>query len=205
MNSAYLTMPKPLVASDTGKNQQLPTNANQPSLPSHYLSRNGSPYRVVLDLNYGGCSYALLTVLLLSSMAFHRCHIATTFCEGGNVVLQASGGTAFSWLRNGFPIAGSNASTIIANQAGTYQCQITGSGTCSGSSNSIAVNVLPNPAIAFTTSCYNSDSAEIRVTSPGAVFLDYRRHNLLHHCKRGRRFRILCYRDTVQPMPADQL
>ncbi|MFN8181156.1 MAG: T9SS type A sorting domain-containing protein [Bacteroidota bacterium] len=159
-----------LVASDTGRTGNYPlTQANLP-LPSHYLSRNGSPYRVVLELNYGGCSYAYADSVVVLNGPSIAATSPTTFCEGGSVVLQASGGTSFSWLRNGFPIAGSNASTIIANQAGTYQCQITGSGTCSGSSNSIAVNVLPNPAIEFTTSCYNSDSAEIRVTSPGARF-----------------------------------
>lgn len=159
-----------LVASDTGRTGNYPLTQTNLQLPSHYLSRNGSPYRVVLTLNYGGCSYSFADSVIVLNGPSISATSPTTFCQGGNVVLQASGGTAFSWLRNGLPIAVSNASTIIANQAGTYQCLITGNGTCSGSSNSIAVNVLPNPAIAFTTSCYNSDSAEIRVTSPGARF-----------------------------------
>ena len=46
---------------------------------------------------------------------------ATTFCEGGSVLLTASGGSSYQWYRNGTPIDGAIGSTYPVTLGGSYQ------------------------------------------------------------------------------------
>lgn len=70
---------------------------------------------------------------------------ATTFCQGGNVLLTAThSGTSLQWKKNGTNIAGATSSTYSANKTGNYTCETTS--TCDSElSNSISVTVNKNP------------------------------------------------------------
>ncbi|MBK7035657.1 MAG: T9SS type A sorting domain-containing protein [Bacteroidetes bacterium] len=75
---------------------------------------------------------------------------ATTFCQGGNVLLTAvHTGTSLQWKRNGSNIPGATSATYLATTKGTYTCQTTS--TCDTElSSAIAVNVIKNPPASIT-------------------------------------------------------
>lgn len=67
-----------------------------------------------------------------------------SFCQGGAVVLTASGGTSYNW--NNSVIGATN--TI--STSGTYTATVTNAAGCSAVSSPITVNVLPAPAASIT-------------------------------------------------------
>ena len=67
-----------------------------------------------------------------------------TFCQGGSVVLTASGGTAYSWNNS---VSGA---TNTINTSGTYTATVTNAAGCSTVSSPVTVNVLPAPAASIT-------------------------------------------------------
>jgi hypothetical protein len=72
---------------------------------------------------------------------------ATTFCQGGSVVLNANTGTdlSYQWLNNGTNISGATSASYTANTAGSYTVVVNNSNGCSATSTftSIIVNGLP--------------------------------------------------------------
>ena len=68
----------------------------------------------------------------------------TTFCQGGSVVLTASGGTSYTWNNS------INAATNTINTSGTYTATVTNAAGCSATTAPITVNVLPAPAASIT-------------------------------------------------------
>lgn len=70
----------------------------------------------------------------------------TTFCQGGNVILQAPTGTGYTyqWYQ-GAPIPGANNASYTATAAGNYHVVITSNG-CSATSATVTVTVNPTPA-----------------------------------------------------------
>lgn len=69
---------------------------------------------------------------------------STTFCQGGNVTLQATGGASYVWSN------GQTTSSITANSTGVYSVVANGSNGCSTSSNAINVTVAANPNAIIT-------------------------------------------------------
>jgi len=75
---------------------------------------------------------------------------ATTFCQGGSVLLTATySGTTVQWKKNGVNIAGATSSTYSATKSGNYTCE-TSSACDTELSNSIAVTVNKNPAASIS-------------------------------------------------------
>ncbi len=68
---------------------------------------------------------------------------ATTFCEGSNVVLTASAGTAFSWSN------GATTQAITVTTSGVYTCTVTNAG-CISTTTAITVTVNPKPIASAT-------------------------------------------------------
>jgi hypothetical protein len=73
---------------------------------------------------------------------------ATTFCQGGSVVLNANvgQGLSYQWNLNGSPINGANLATYAANATGNYSLDVLNSDGCSATATavSVTVNALPN-------------------------------------------------------------
>ena len=64
---------------------------------------------------------------------------ATTFCQGGFVTLNASGGGTYQWN------TGATSSSINANQSNTYSVIVTSNGCSATASQTVTVN--PNPTV----------------------------------------------------------
>ncbi|HET7433613.1 MAG TPA: hypothetical protein VFN10_02750, partial [Thermoanaerobaculia bacterium] len=65
---------------------------------------------------------------------------ATTFCQGGSVTLNASGGGTYLWN------TGATTSSIVVTQSGTYGVTVTNANGCSATPAPITVTVNPLPA-----------------------------------------------------------
>jgi hypothetical protein len=74
---------------------------------------------------------------------------STTFCAGGNVILNANTGSGFSyvWKKNGAIIPGQTNSNYTASTAGSYTVVVTIGNGCSTESAVKVVTVNANPAI----------------------------------------------------------
>ncbi len=70
---------------------------------------------------------------------------ATTFCQGGNVVLSASPGSSYVWS------TGATTQSITVNSSGNYSVTVTNGNGCSATSAVIAVTVNPLPTAGFTS------------------------------------------------------
>lgn len=66
---------------------------------------------------------------------------ATTFCNGGSVLLTANSGTAYLWSN------GATTQTISANLSATYNVTVTGTGSCTAVSDAVRVLVYPSPSV----------------------------------------------------------
>jgi hypothetical protein len=98
----------------------------------------------------------------------------TTFCQGGNVVLNASTGTGYSyaWFQGVTPV-GTNSSSYTANASGNYTVQITANG-CSATSSAVTVTVNPLPNATATSNSPVCAGQTINLdggsTTPGATY-----------------------------------
>lgn len=63
----------------------------------------------------------------------------TTFCQGGNVVLNANAGSSYAWSN------GAATQSIIVNTSGNYTVTVT-NGSCTSTSSPVSVTVNPLPA-----------------------------------------------------------
>ena len=77
---------------------------------------------------------------------------ATTFCAGGDVVLDANTGTGltYSWLRDGAVVAGETGASLTAAVGGAYQVIVTNASSCFDTSAATTVTVNPLPAATIT-------------------------------------------------------
>jgi len=78
---------------------------------------------------------------------------ATTFCQGGNVVLTSSAGTSYLWSN------GATASSITVSTSGSYTVTVTNANGCSATSAAtvVTVNSLPSvPVLSGSSFCSNS-------------------------------------------------
>jgi hypothetical protein len=74
---------------------------------------------------------------------------ATTFCQGGSVVLNANVGQGlyYQWNLNGTAINGANSAAYTANAAGNYSLDVLNSDGCSATSSVVSIIVNPLPAV----------------------------------------------------------
>jgi PKD repeat protein len=78
----------------------------------------------------------------------------TTFCQGGNVVLNANTGTGltYQWQKNGAVIPMATNPSYTANTSGAYTIVVTDGNNCMNSaSTNVTVNPLPNTNISYVT------------------------------------------------------
>lgn len=72
----------------------------------------------------------------------------TSFCEGGSVILTASGGTSYLWS------TGAATTSINTSAGGNYSVMVTDANNCSATSSATTVNVYPKPAVSLSASPY---------------------------------------------------
>jgi hypothetical protein len=128
------------------RNGALLSGATQQTYP---VTTSGD-YTVVV--NAGGCTSApsspvTITEVTPPATPTVTAGSATTFCDGGRVVLTSSATTGNQWYRNGTLIASATARTYSATTAGSYTVIATSNGCPSGVSNAVNVTVNPLPAM----------------------------------------------------------
>ena len=124
-----------------------------------------------------GCAAVSATtsvVLTAQPVAVLAASGPTTFCQGGSVVLTASGGAAgatYQFLNNGQAIAGATAATYTASASGSYGVVITNPGGCAGTSAATAVTVNPGTTATFSyaSTALCQSSAAITPTTSGTA------------------------------------
>ena len=100
----------------------------------------------------------------------------TSFCAGGSVVLSINTGTfiSYQWKLNGINISGANSPTYVASLTGNYRASVEDANGCTGSSNSIAVNIFAQPTVHLNgvdaNFCENEDSILLAGFPLGGVF-----------------------------------
>ncbi len=92
-----------------------------------------------------------------------------TFCEGGQVVLDAGAGyVTYNWGSN-WGLTGETNQTIVVTQSGFYTCMVTDQWGCQGITPPVQVIVLPTPVLTIDASpnitINEGDSVTLNVTS----------------------------------------
>jgi hypothetical protein len=102
-----------------------------------------------------GCEGTSRTPVTLTITTVSQAAIAagstTSFCQGSSVVLTATTGTGYQWLKDGGPVTGAVGQSYTASSAGSYSVIVT-TGTCTSTSAPIAVNVVAPPAAVISAS-----------------------------------------------------
>jgi len=104
----------------------------------------------------------------------------TTFCVGGNVLLQASSGAGYSyqWMNAGNPIAGAINNVLNVNQTGTYSVMVTDLNQCTAISSTLPINVAGTQAtITFTGAPAICDGNNVILNATSGVGLTYQWFN----------------------------
>jgi gliding motility-associated-like protein len=102
---------------------------------------------------------------------------ATTFCEGGSVLLTATGGSSYQWYKDSDLIEDATSSTLNVTIGGNYQAVAFDNGCRSGFSSAtpVIVNTVEKPVITsennITTICSGST---VLLSAPlGSISLNY--------------------------------
>ena len=120
---------------------------------STYTATQAGSYTVTVT---GGSCSATSSALTVTVNAVPAATLTasgpTTICSGGNVVLNATTGTGYTymWKKSGTTISGATASSYSATQAGSYTVVITNGG-CSATSSSVSVTVTTGTVSATLT------------------------------------------------------
>lgn len=122
---------------------------------SSYTANAQGSYTVLVTNSATGCfqtSSAVTVVVNPLPTATATAAGATTFCQGGNVIINANTGTGFTyqWQLNNGNISGATSANYTANAAGDYRVIVTNSGSCSATSTVVSVTVNPLPVSAIT-------------------------------------------------------
>ncbi len=99
---------------------------------------------------------------------------ATSFCQGGNVILNANVGIGltFQWQNNGNNIAGATSASYTATAAGSYTVVVTNTNNCSATStaSAVTVNALPaTPTISANGATSICQGGSVQLTSSSAT------------------------------------
>ncbi|MFM7217483.1 MAG: T9SS type A sorting domain-containing protein [Bacteroidota bacterium] len=135
---------------------------------SSYVASSSGSYQVIVTAT--GCSATSSS----STVTVNPTPVATisaagptTFCSGGNVVLNATAGAGYtySWKKNGSVIAGASTASYTATESGTYTVDVL-LGGCTSSSNGITVAVNPLPVVSYSglSSTYTCQSPPVQLT-----------------------------------------
>ncbi|MEP7170754.1 MAG: T9SS type A sorting domain-containing protein, partial [Bacteroidota bacterium] len=114
---------------------------------SGYTATIGGTYKITVTNNATGCSKTTVTGTTLIVNTLPAATITpqgpTTFCAGGNVLLQANtaAGLTYKWKKGGNYTSGATASGYTAIIGGTYKVEVTKPNGCSKLSGGVTVTV----------------------------------------------------------------
>ncbi|CAN5604974.1 hypothetical protein BH11BAC2_BH11BAC2_11970 [soil metagenome] len=129
---------------------------------SSYMTNATGNYKVKVTNSFG-CSKTSSSAQVKVFRSTITASGATTFCAGGSVMLNANvGASSYQWKRNNVNIAGANASSYLANQAGTYKVFSISSGGCESLSSATIITINCREGISTV------DDAIILAPNPGA-------------------------------------
>ena len=112
-----------------------------------YTATASGSYTVVVTTNSCSSTSAATTVTVNAypSTPAITANGATTFCDGGSVVLTSSSASGNQWYLNGTAISGATSQSYTATASGSYTVVVTTSG-CSTTSAATTVTVNPYPS-----------------------------------------------------------
>jgi hypothetical protein len=144
-----------------------------------YTANATGAYKVVVT-NSNGCvdsSSAVSVTVNSLPTATATAATATTFCQGGNVLINANTGTGltYQWRNASGNITGATNATYTANTTGAYKVVVTNSNGCVDSSTAVSVTVNPLPtatatAATATTFCQGGSVAINANTGIGLIY-----------------------------------
>lgn len=81
--------------------------------------------------------------------------VSTNICEGGSVLLTATGGNSYQWYWNTSLLPGNNSSTLIATQPGIYTTELISAAGCrKAATGSVTLALIRKPVADFTHNAY---------------------------------------------------
>ncbi len=104
----------------------------------------------VTDAN--GCTSEDTVLVTVTGLGVTITPDTVTICPGGSAVLQATTGSGwnYTWLLNGSPISGANASSYTATQAGNYRVIVITPAGCYDTSSVAVVSIGSGPGASLT-------------------------------------------------------
>lgn len=124
-------------------------------------------------IHQGDCSADASNNAVVSQAAAPTGNISpanTSICPGGSVVLTATGGSSYTWFKDGTEINNENDATLTVTQAGTYTVTIH-QGSCEGSaSNSSTVTLTSAPTGEISPASANiCQGSSVELTATGGT------------------------------------
>jgi len=142
-----------------------------------YAATASGSYTVTITIN--GCS-ATSAATVVTVNPYPTATItpagATTFCQGGSVVLDAPIGTgnSYQWQLNGVVIPGQTGASYTANASGLYAVVVTAIGCASTSlETSVTVNAFPGSILAVSGPTTFCDGGSVVLSAPSVPGLSY--------------------------------
>lgn len=119
---------------------------------------------LILQYGDGTCSYHATVPLYNAPRPKIIALNKTATCEGGNVWLKAdAGANAYQWYKDGVLLYNQTARNYSATTAGYYYCNISTNGVCNGFSDSIYVDIKPNPNALINVTCLGANQFRLNV------------------------------------------
>lgn len=118
-------------------------------------------YTAHLKLDYestGECGYQCDQPIVIASSPKLTVWGESQFCEGGYAWLRTTPGSSYQWYRDGSIIPGAITLTYKAEQTGNYYCNVVGSGSCNGFTDTVFIQAKVNPMFHINGHCNGNNT-----------------------------------------------
>jgi gliding motility-associated-like protein len=112
-----------------------------------YSASTAGNYSVIVSSGTCNVTTAVFPVSIVNP-TISSANGLNVICDGGNILLNASGGTNYQWFFNGVAITGATNPTFTANQTGSYTVQVNAGG-CAAQSAAFIVAADAGPNALF--------------------------------------------------------